>query len=102
MEFARPLQSTKYNIVNLAMLFDPDRNNVFSPISITLLLPAVKVSTSASVFNYLTRLYRFTLTDYGSVAPLPTLKPNVTTSVPRLSTGSWLDLTRQDSHLLYI
>ena len=101
-EYARSLLSTKYNYVNLATLFDPDRNIIILPFDDIILQPAVKVTTSASVFTVFTRLYRFTLSDCGSIASLPTLKPNVTTSAPRLSTGSWLDLTRQDFHLLCI
>jgi hypothetical protein len=70
MEYARPLQSTKYINVKLATLFDPDRNSIFLPLMIILLLPTVETSTSASVFFYsLTGLYRFTLSDCGSIAP---------------------------------
>jgi hypothetical protein len=102
LEYARSLQSTKYNNVNLATLSDPDRNSNISPLLTLPLLPTVETRTSASALNLLTGLYRFTLSDCGSIAPLPTLKPNVTTSAPRLSTGGWLNLTRQDFHLLYI
>src|SRR5665647_1870294 len=49
-----------------------------------------------------TGLYHFTLSHYGSSSPLPTLKPYVTISAPRLSTGCWLGFTRWDSHPLYI
>ncbi len=45
------------------------------------------------MFYILTRLYHFTLSHFGSQAPLSTLKPNVTTSAPRLSTGCWLNFT---------
>lgn len=41
----------------------------------------------------ITRLYHFTLSHFGSQTPLSTLKPNVTTLAPRLSTGCWLDFT---------
>lgn len=36
---------------------------------------------------YLTRLYRFTVSHCGSRTPLPTLKPHLAASAPRLSTG---------------
>ena len=37
--------------------------------------------------NIITRLNHFTLTRYGSHIPLPTLKPNLAASAPRLCTG---------------
>lgn len=42
----------------------------------------------------LTRLNSFTLSCCGSRTPLPTLKPNLTVSVPRLCTGCSLGFTR--------
>lgn len=45
-------------------------------------------------FFILTRLNHFTLSHFGSQAPLSTLKPNVTILAPRLSTGCWLNFTR--------
>jgi hypothetical protein len=41
------------------------------------LLPAVETITSASAYNSLTGLYRFTLSDCGSIAPLPTLNLDI-------------------------
>lgn len=41
----------------------------------------------------LTRFYSFTLSHYGSQAPLSTLKPCFAASAPRLSTGCLLDFT---------
>ena len=43
----------------------------------------------------LTRLNHFTLSRYGSYTPLPTLKPSLTASTPRLSTGCLLDFAGQ-------
>ena len=37
--------------------------------------------------NKLTRLNHFTIARYGSHTPMPTLKPNLTVSAPRLCTG---------------
>ena len=44
--------------------------------------------------NKLTRLNHFTLARYGSHTPLPTLKPNLAASAPRLCTGCLLGFTR--------
>ncbi|MFA5448720.1 MAG: hypothetical protein WC233_10640, partial [Sphaerochaeta sp.] len=51
---------------------------------------------------YLTRLNHFNLTAYGSHTPLPTLKPDLTASAPRLSTGCWLSFTGQGVSPCYI
>ena len=51
---------------------------------------------------YLTRLNCFTISHYGSYSCLPTLKPYLTTSVPRLTNGSLLEITMLGSHQLYI
>lgn len=50
-------------------------------------------ATSTSSMFILTRFYSFTLSHYGSQAPLSTLKPSFTASAPRLSTGCLLDFT---------
>ena len=102
MEYARSLQSTEYNGVNLATLYYPDRNNIILPFDDDIIVACCIPKYIGFCIFRLTRLNHFTLSDCGSIATLPTLKPNVTTSAPRLSTGGWLDLTRQDAHLLYI
>ena len=51
---------------------------------------------------YLTRLNCFTISHYGSHSRLPTLKPNLTTSAPRLTIGSLLGITKLGFHQLYI
>lgn len=43
----------------------------------------------------------FTLSHYGSSFLLSTLTLDITVSEPRLDTGCWLDITRQDPYLLY-
>ena len=53
-------------------------------------------------YLYLTRLNCFTISHYGSYSCLPTLKPYLTTSAPRLTNGSLLEITMLDSHQLYI
>ena len=45
-------------------------------------------------YLYLTRLNRFTVSHYGSYSCLSTLKPNLTTSAPRLDTDCWLGFVR--------
>ena len=50
----------------------------------------------------LTRLNCFTISHYGSYSCLPTLKPYLTTSAPRLTNGSLLGITMLDFHQLYI
>ncbi|MDA3932366.1 MAG: hypothetical protein PF513_06485, partial [Tenericutes bacterium] len=44
----------------------------------------------------------FTLSHYGSNGCLSTLKSYLTASTPRLTTSDWLNLTRLDSHQLYM
>lgn len=51
---------------------------------------------------YLTRLNCFTLSHYGSYSCLPTLKPYLTISAPRLTNGSLLEITMLGFHQLYI
>ena len=53
-------------------------------------------------YLYLTRLDCFTISHYGSYSCLPTLKPYLTTSAPRLTNGSLLEITMLDFHQLYI
>ena len=53
-------------------------------------------------FHLLTGLISFTLSHCGSYAPLPTLKPYLTASAPRLSTGCSLDFTRVGISPTYI
>ena len=67
---------------------------------VRMVLPAATVMASAPTFM-LTRLNHFTLTHYGSHGFLPTLKPDLAASAPRLDNGSWLDLTVSGSHRLY-
>jgi len=50
----------------------------------------------------LTGLISFTLPHCGSYAPLPTLKPYLTASAPRLSTGCSLDFARVGISPTYI
>ena len=53
------------------------------------------------VITGISELFGFTLAHYGSSVLLSTLTPDITASEPRLDTGCWLDITRQDFHLLY-
>ena len=57
-------------------------------------LSAVKGNTSTPIYILLTELNDFTLSYYGSNSLLSTLKPNLTTSAPRLNTSDLLGLTR--------
>ncbi len=57
------------------------------------LLPATLRTVSASALYYFTGLHRFTVSHCGSRTPLPTLKPHLTASAPRLSTGCSLRFT---------
>src|SRR5574344_142198 len=50
----------------------------------------------------LTGLISFTLSHCGSYAPLPTLKPHLTVSAPRLSTGCSLNFARVGVSPTYI
>jgi hypothetical protein len=45
---------------------------------------------------YLTGLYRFTLLHCGSCTPLPTLKPHLAATAPRLCTGCLLGFTGRE------
>ena len=53
------------------------------------------------VITGISELNGFTLSHYGSSVLLSTLTLGITASEPRLDTGYWLDITRQDFHLLY-
>lgn len=53
------------------------------------------------VITGISDLNGFTLAHYGSSVLLSTLTLGITASEPRLDTGYWLDITRQDFHLLY-
>ena len=53
-------------------------------------------------YLFLTRLNCFTISHYGSYSCLPTLKPNLATSAPRLTNGSLLEITMLGFHQLYI
>jgi hypothetical protein len=88
----------------LAMLSDPGGTHPFLPdffLFDRMLLPAAEVTASASTLSTLTRLNHFTLTHYGSHGFLPTLKPCLAASAPRLDNGGWLSLTVPESHRLY-
>lgn len=100
-EYARPPRYIVNNNLMLAMLSDPDGTRWFLPCSNQALLPTAEVKASASTLSNLTRLYHFTLSHYGSHGFLPTLKPHLTASAPRLDNGDWLGLTVPDSHRLY-
>lgn len=55
-------------------------------------------SFKASTFSFtraISGLISFTLSHYGSYAPLSTLTLGITTTEPRLGTGCWLNFTRQ-------
>ena len=49
---------------------------------------------SFHIYVLITRLNHFTLSHFGSNTFLSTLKPNLTTSAPRLDTGSLLEIAR--------
>ena len=53
-------------------------------------------------YLYLTRLNCFTISHYGSYSCLPTLKPHLTISAPRLANGFWLGITMLGFHQLYV
>ena len=59
------------------------------------------MTLSTSAYLFLTRLNNFTLSYYGSNSCLPTLKPSLTILVPRLASGSLLEITTLASHQLY-
>lgn len=80
---------------------DHDRFFIISCLSILPILFARLVTLSTSTYLFLTRLNNFTLSHYGSNSCLPTLKPNLTTSVPRLTKGSLLGITMLSFHQLY-
>ena len=67
-----------------------------SPGALNALLPLLSAVEARHIdirMFILTRFYSFTLSHYGSQAPLSTLKPSFTASAPRLSTGCLLDFT---------
>ena len=82
-----------YSLCALATLYGPRRNLTKSRLSTRhcCLRPGGGYRLP---FYKLTRLNRFTLSHCGSCAPLPTLKPNLAASAPRLSTGCSLRFAR--------
>ena len=77
----------------LATLYDPDGTYVLLRyrVHITACCTTERIGFRLSL---LTRLNRFTLSHCGSHTPMPTLKPNLAASAPRLSTGCPLRLCR--------
>jgi hypothetical protein len=86
---------------------------IYSPCSKTSVVPIISRiyditdiacwlgETICTTFYKVTGFNRFTVSHYGSYSCLPTLKPNLTTSAPRLTTDSLLEIIRLDSHQLY-
>ena len=99
-EYARSRRYVVPNNLVLAMLSDPDGIHLFLPFRPNVIAYCRSEGIGFHFLN-LTGLYHFTLSHYGSHCFLPTLKPNLTTSAPRLDTGGWLNLTRPASHRLY-
>ena len=97
---ARPPRYAENNNLKLAMLSDPDGTSLFLPFRIKSIACCRGDGISFHLYD-LTRLNHFTLSHYGSYGFLPTLKPDLTASAPRLDTGVWLALTRPDFHRLY-
>ena len=77
----------------LATLLDPDGTCITSQLRSSI---AACDQRNGIGFRFilLTGLYRFTLSHCGSCAPLPTLKPRLAASAPRLSTGCSLRFAR--------
>ena len=75
---------------------------IYSPCSKTSVVPIIsritditdiacwQGDTICTTLYIVTGFNRFTVSHYGSYSCLPTLKPNLTTSVPRLTNGSTL------------
>ena len=100
-EYARPPRYTTCRTRKLAVLSDPGGTHLFLPLRIRCYCLRPRSGYRLPLFQ-LTRLNHFTLSHYGSLRLLPTLKPNLTVSAPRLDSSGWLDLTVSDSHRLDI
>lgn len=81
---------------------DPDSTFTISRINDIAIVVCCEEEHIDYYYLYLTRLNCFTISHYGSYSCLPTLKPYLTTSAPRLTNGSLLEITMLDSHQLYI
>ena len=85
---------------------------IYSPCSKTSVVPIISRTnditdiacwqgdTICTTLYTVTGFNRFTLSYYGSHSCLPTLKPNLTTSAPRLTNSSLLRITVLDFHQL--
>ena len=81
---------------------DPDSTFTISRINDIAIIVCCERKHIDYYYLYLTRLNCFTTSHYGSYSCLPTLKPYLTTSAPRLTNGSLLEITMLDFHQLYI
>ena len=81
---------------------DPDSTFTISRINDIAIIVCCERKHIDYYYLYLTRLNCFTISHYGSYSCLPTLKPYLTTSAPRLTNGSLLEITMLDFHQLYI
>ena len=81
---------------------DPDSTFTISRINDIAIIVCCERKHIDYYYLYLTRLNCFTISHYGSYSCLPTLKPYLTTSAPRLTNGSLLEITMLDFHQLSI